>query len=79
MGSWLQSTQLFVWVGEGGGRGVAGGGVGMADVVNCVCSSSPTANDDGGHGQMGGWGHFSKVNGALFTPHRRVSKVSPSF
>lgn len=60
-------------------RGVAGGGVGMvAVVVTCACSARATANDDVGHVQVGGWGHFTKVNGALFTPQRQVSKASPS-
>lgn len=55
----------------GCGTGFAGGGVGMAAVV-------ATANYDVGHVQVAGWGHFSKVNDALSTPQRPVSKMSPS-
>lgn len=61
--------------GLGGGGGVAGGGVRMATVVTCVFSTSRTADDDAGHVQVGGWGHFSKV---LYKLLRRISKVSPS-
>lgn len=39
------------------GRGVAGGGVGMAAGVTWACSTSPTSKNDAGH--------LSKVNGAF--------------